>query len=146
MAITIRKSALLYYSAQQMYELVNDVAAYPEFIDDCVASRVVEQSAEHMLAQLSLKKAGVALDFTTRNTLVAPSSIDLQLEEGPFTAFGGNWQFLALGESACKVSLYLEFALDGAVRAGLAARLLESVGNSLVDAFSERAKLRYGQA
>ena len=146
MAITIRKSALLYYSAQQMYELVNDVAAYPEFIEDCVASSVIEQSADHMVASLSLKKAGVALDFTTRNTLQPPDAISLQLEEGPFSAFAGQWQFIALGESACKVSLYLEFALSGAVRASLAARLLESVGNSLVDAFSQRARHCYGEA
>ncbi len=146
MAITIRKSALLYFSAQQMYELVNDVAAYPQFIDDCVASAVIEQSAGHMVASLSLKKAGVSLDFTTRNTLVEPQSIELQLEEGPFTAFGGSWQFTALSESACKVSLYLEFALSGAVRGKLAAHLLESVGNSLVDAFSRRATQCYGQA
>ena len=145
MAITIRKSALLYFSAQQMYDLVNDVAAYPQFIDDCVASSVIEQSAGHMVARLSLQKAGVALDFTTRNTLVAPESIVLQLEDGPFSAFAGNWQFIELGESACKVSLYLEFALSGVLRATLAARLLESVGNSLVDAFSQRARLRYGE-
>ena len=72
MSIVIQRSALLFHSAERMYALVNDVAAYPEFVDNCVAAEVLESSTSHMVASLSLKKAGVSLSFTTRNKLTPP--------------------------------------------------------------------------
>ena len=66
-----------------MYDLVNDVAAYPKFVDHCVATEVIEHSETHMLATIALEKAGVALSFTTRNTLTRPTHIELQLQDTP---------------------------------------------------------------
>ena len=127
-----------------MYDLVNDVAAYPQFVDHCIATEVIEHSDTHMLATLSLEKAGIALSFTTRNTLTRPTQIQLQLQDGPFANFTGRWQFTALREGACKVSLHIEFEMKNAVSSRLASGVLESVSHSLVDAFCTRADKLYG--
>ncbi|MEZ7985163.1 MAG: type II toxin-antitoxin system RatA family toxin [Pseudomonadales bacterium] len=140
----IQRSALLFHSAECMYDLVNDVAAYPKFVDHCVATEVIEHSETHMLATIALEKAGVALSFTTLNTLTRPTHIQLQLQDGPFTNFTGRWQFTALREGACKVSLYIEFEMKNAVTSRLASGVLESVSHSLVDAFCKRAEKLYG--
>ena len=143
MSTVIQHSALLFHSAQQMYDLVNDVAAYPQFVDNCAAAEVLEHSDNHMLARLSLEKAGVKLSFVTRNTLTPPEQIELQLQEGPFARFIGRWQFTPLREGACKVSLYIEFEMNSAITSRLASGVLESVSHSLVDAFCARADQIY---
>ena len=144
MSTVIQRSALLFHSAERMFDLVNDVAAYPQFVEDCVAASLLERSATHMVASLSLEKAGVSLAFTTRNTLTFPSQILLQLEEGPFANFTGRWQFTSLREGACKVSLYIEFTMNNAITSRLASGVLESVSHSLVEAFCLRADKLYG--
>lgn len=144
LSTVIQRSALLFHSAERMYNLVNDVAAYPQFVDHCAATNVIESSDTHMLATLSLEKAGVALSFTTHNTLTQPTQIQLQLKDGPFSNFTGRWQFTPLREGACKVSLYIEFTMNNAVTSKLASGVLESVSHSLVDAFCKRADKLYG--
>ncbi len=146
LSTVIQRSALLFHSAERMYDLVNDVAAYPQFVDHCMASEVLEHSDTHMLATLSLEKAGVALSFTTRNQLTRPSQIVLQLEQGPFANFTGRWQFTPLREGACKVSLFIEFQISSALSSRVASSILESVSHSLVDAFCVRADALYGKA
>ena len=144
LSTVIQRSALLFQSAECMYDLVNDVAAYPQFVDHCSASSVIESSDTHMLASLSLEKAGVSLSFTTHNILTRPTQIELQLKDGPFSDFTGRWQFTPLHEGACKVSLSIEFAMKNAVTSRLASSMLESVSHSLVDAFCQRANKLYG--
>lgn len=144
MNTVIKKSALLFYSADQMFDLVNNVVAYPQFVAHCVSAEVIEQSDTMMTAKLSLAKAGIEMAFTTRNTLVRPQSITLLLLDGPFASFNGSWRFTHLREGACKVSLYIEFATDNAVTSKIASGLFESISHSLVDAFCSRAKSVYG--
>ena len=145
MSTVIRKSALLFFSAEQMFDLVNDVTAYPQFIDHCVDAQIIDQAETMMTAKLRLAKAGIEVAFTTQNNLARPSKITLNLLDGPFTSFNGCWQFTHLREGACKVSLYIEFTVDNAVTSKIAGSLFESISHSLVDAFCKRAKLVYGE-
>ena len=142
----IDRSALVPYSAAAMYALVNDVAAYPKFLDGCSGAAVLSADAQSMVARLDLAKAGMHYSFTTRNALTPNERIELTLVEGPFDHFRGQWQFLALSESACKVTLHLEFEMAG--RLGkLALRVLfHGVANHLVDAVVKRAHAVHGAA
>ena len=143
MSTAIRRSALLFYSAEQIYDLINDVMAYPQFVDYCVASEVLAQSEAEMLASISLQRAGISLSFTTRNRLNYPTEIEMVLEDGPFSEFSGRWTLLPLREGACKVSLELDFVMENAIAGKLAGGLLESVSHALVDAFCRRADTVY---
>ena len=132
-----------------MFDLVNDVDAYPQFVEHCTGAQVIEQGEDRMRASLALQRAGIAIDFTTENSLVrpddsmAPWRVDLQLVDGPFSLFRGWWLFTPLREGACKVSLYIEFKMNSAVASKLASGLFESIANSLVDAFCRRAEQVY---
>ncbi len=92
---TISRSALLPYSADQVFELINDVSAYPQFMDGCVGAEVLSESDDAMVARLDLSRAGVRQSFTTRNALQRPIEIKLELVDGPFEAFTGRWTLLA---------------------------------------------------
>ncbi|CAE6898519.1 MAG: ubiquinone-binding protein [Pseudomonadaceae bacterium] len=144
MTTHIQRSALLPYTAQALYDLVNDVAQYPEFLPWCASSQVLEVSDEHMRASLDIAKGGLSSRFVTRNTLVPGKSIELNLDEGPFTKLHGRWEFKALGDKACKISLDMQFDYAGSLVRATLGPLFNQAANTLVDAFCQRAKDLYG--
>jgi ribosome-associated toxin RatA of RatAB toxin-antitoxin module len=144
MSTHIQRSALLPYPASAIFELVNDVARYPEFLPWCSASEVLDASQTHMRASLAVAKGGVSQRFITRNALVWGQSIELVLEEGPFSQLHGQWVFKALGDQACKISLDLTFDYAGPLVRVTLGPLFNQAANTLVDAFCQRAKQLYG--
>ncbi len=145
MSTHIQRSALLPYPAQALYDLVNDVERYPEFLPWCASSQVIEASDTHMVASLEVAKAGLSQRFTTRNVLVPGQSIELNLEDGPFEHLHGQWTFKALGEKACKISLDLTFDYAGPLVKATLGPLFTQAANTMVDAFCQRAKELHGQ-
>lgn len=106
---TITRSALVEHSAARMFSLVNDVAAYPRRFAWCSGAEVIESDDGRMLARLELGIGGISTWFTTENRLSPPHHIDMDLRDGPFRKLQGRWEFHALDESACKVTLALDF-------------------------------------
>ena len=142
----VQRSALVMYSDQAMFDLVNDVANYPQFMDGCQGAEVFEHSDVMMVARLDLKKAGVTTSFMTRNILNSPTTIEMSLEDGPFKALRGVWHFNALTPEACKVSLDLEFEFNSMAMGMAASKLFSNMANNLVDSLCRRADQVYGKA
>ncbi len=92
-----------------MFDLVNDVAAYPRRFDWCKGAEIMESGEQRLVARLDLGLGSLRTWFTTENTLERPHRIDMNLVDGPFRKLHGQWDFHALDESACKVNLTLEF-------------------------------------
>ena len=141
---SIKRSALLPYRARQLFELVNDIEAYPRYMDGCVGAEVLHRGEGRVEARLDLSKGGVSQSFVTRNRMVDAEHISLELVEGPFEQFDGRWEFTPLGDAACKVSLDLSFRANNAVLGAAASKLFDSVTNNLVAAVEKRAKELYG--
>lgn len=139
MATTISKTALLPHSAQTMFDLVADIASYPEFLPGCSGAHIIEKRENVVVGRLDLSKAGVRQSFVTRNINTPYTSITLALEDGPFDSLGGEWRFDALSDEACRVSLDLTFQLRSGLLKMAASRLFESVANDMVDAMVRRA-------
>ena len=99
----ISRSAIVECSAQQVYDLVEDIESYPEFLPWCVAAHVRERAAGRTVATLEVGMPGVRQSFTTENINVSGKSIDLRLMEGPFRRFEGHWKFAALGPAATRI-------------------------------------------
>ena len=144
MAPHIQRSALLPYSAAALYDLINDVPSYPQFLPWCSASEVLEETEDSMRAALMIAKWHLSQRFVTKNTLVPNQSISMALEEGPFSQLQGTWEFKALGEKACKISLDLEFDYAGPIINATLGPLFTQAANTMVDAFCQRAKELYG--
>ena len=106
---TIRRSALVEHSATRMFALVNDVAAYSRRFSWCEASQLLEEGENRMVARLDIGFGALRTWFVTENTISPPHHIELKLIDGPFQSLGGRWEFHALDESACKVTLTLTF-------------------------------------
>jgi ribosome-associated toxin RatA of RatAB toxin-antitoxin module len=144
MSTRIQRSALLPYPAQALYDLVNDVAGYPQFLPWCAASVVLESSESEMRASLTVAKGGISQQFSTHNRLVSGKSIEMRLVEGPFSQLHGLWEFKALGDKACKISLDLTFDYAGPLVKATLGPLFTQAANTMVDAFCQRAKQLYG--
>lgn len=140
MTTHIQRSALLPYPAQALYDLVNDVARYPEFLPWCSGTAVLESSDVAMRARVEVAKGGLSQHFVTKNVLVPGQSIEMNLEEGPFSQLHGLWVFKPLGDKACKISLDLSFEYSGALVKATLGPLFNQAANTLVDAFCARAK------
>ena len=141
----IERSALLSHPAEQIFDLVADIERYPEFLDGCIGAEILERRDNTVTASLRLSKAGISHGFTTCNTLQRPQSMALTLVEGPFERFQGEWIFKALGDTACKASLRLEFNMAGGLTGAAVGKLFDRVALDLVDAIVRRASQQLGQ-
>lgn len=141
---SIKRSALVEHSAEEMFDLVNDIEQYPKFMTGCTSARVIESSETELLGELTLGKAGISQRFVTRNSLDRPHSIIMNLEEGNFSSFDARWDFRELGDNACKVSLVMEFEFDSSLMNFALEKLFASVANNLVDAIVNRSHQVYG--
>ncbi|MCA1714562.1 MAG: type II toxin-antitoxin system RatA family toxin [Gammaproteobacteria bacterium] len=131
----IQRSALVEHSAKRMFALVNDIAAYPRRFDWCDSAQVLEADDQHLLARLDLRLGALRTWFTTHNTLSPPHHIDMELRNGPFKRLHGRWQFHALDESACKVTLTLEFEPQSRLLAPALTLGFQALADRMVDDF-----------
>lgn len=139
----ISRSALVPFSAEQMYSLVNDVDAYPKFLPGCTGSRVLDETDNTMTAAVDVAKAGISKTFTTKNTLTSNQSIDMQLVDGPFRKLMGGWNFTPLSPEACKVELNLDFEFTNMLIELAFGKIFKELAGSMVQAFTARAKEVY---
>lgn len=126
-----------------MFDLVNDIEAYPHYMEGCVAAQVLRREADWLEARLELSKAGITQSFVTRNQLCAPVTMTMTLVDGPFSRLQGCWSFTPLGDSACKVNFELEFELQNRLLGMAVGKIFESLANKQVDALCARAKQIY---
>ena len=139
----IARSALVTYSAMDMYKLVEGVPAYPQFLSWCIATRVHEQNSVFQKASLTVVVAGVKQSFTTTNSLYIGERVEMKLLEGPFKNLQGEWRFIPLGNDGCKISLELDFEMTAGPMAKLFGKGFGKIADRLVDDFCRRAEKVY---
>ncbi|MFK5913903.1 MAG: type II toxin-antitoxin system RatA family toxin [Woeseiaceae bacterium] len=141
---TIHKSALVTHSPEQMFKLVDDIEAYSEFLPWCKKATEISRDEINVEASLFISHTGLNKEFTTKNKNTAFNKIEMHLVNGPFKNLDGTWRFETLGESACKVSLDLEFEFSSKILSFTLGPVFSKVANNLVDAFIKRADNIYG--
>ncbi|MDX1604611.1 MAG: type II toxin-antitoxin system RatA family toxin [Candidatus Competibacterales bacterium] len=140
----VNKSALVSYSPEQMYALVNDVEAYSRFLPWCRSSQVLERSEDRVKASIEIARGKVRKSFTTLNRMYPPERIELHLLEGPFSRLEGAWRFQPLQGGGCKVMLHLEFEFSNPLLRAAVGPVFNRIADTMVDAFCQRAKQVYG--
>ncbi len=140
----VQRSALLPYSAAQMFNLVNDVDSYPEFVPWCVKCEVHSDNENEKQATMKFAKHGINASVTTCNELDADKKITMHLLKGPFKRLVGTWIFQELDEHSCRVELDLQFSFSNRLYAVTLGPIFNQVANKLVSAFTERAQQLYG--
>jgi ribosome-associated toxin RatA of RatAB toxin-antitoxin module len=140
----VARSAIVPYSAEQMFALVADVERYPQFVPWVAAAHVLERGPDSIVGQLEMHRAGLRERFTTRNVMHEPNAIELSLVSGPFKSLHGRWSFEPIGERGVRVSLHIRFEFANALLTLMLGRAFEKSCGELVDAFVKRARAVYG--
>jgi ribosome-associated toxin RatA of RatAB toxin-antitoxin module len=141
---SIQRSALVPYSPAQMFDLVNDIESYPQFLPGCRSATVYARDNDTIKAGLELAKGAVRKSFTTCNRLQKNKMIEVRLVEGPFQHLEGFWRFDALESGATRVSLDLEFEYSNRLVGLAIGPVFTQIANTLVDSFVRRAREVYG--
>lgn len=150
----VKKSVLLWYSAEEMHRLVTTVPDYPKFLPWCERAEVLETHENGMTARLHLAYHGVRHAFTTRNVHQGTESVTVTLVDGPFSQLDGVWRFVPLAAPggadavaaarACRVELDLRYAFSGRTLEAVISPVFDRIANTLVDSFVKRAEQVYG--
>jgi ribosome-associated toxin RatA of RatAB toxin-antitoxin module len=136
---TARKSALVPQSCETLFALVDDVERYPEFLPWCSSTRVLDRDERITRARIDVDYHGLKSHVTTRNAKERPHRMTLELEEGPFERFHGEWTFRPLGGEGCRVEFALEYQGAGGAVAAVLEGVFGHIASTLVDRFVERA-------
>ena len=142
----VKRSALIAESPARMYQLINEIERYPEFVPWCTAARVESRKEKEVVATLNIKRGPLKADFTTRNLLEPDRRVLMQFVSGPFRVLEGLWTLTPLGELGCRIELEMRFEFSNRVAGTLFAPLFEDTAASLVDAFVKRARDERGPA
>ncbi len=131
------------FAAQYMYDIVNDVSAYPDFLPWCGDAKILSSGEGYQEASVLMKKGPLNHWFSTSNKLTKNEKIDMRLLDGPFKKLQGAWVFQALDSESCKISLDLEFEFSNGLTSALLTPIFSQIANTMVDSFCTRAQEIY---
>ncbi len=140
---TVKRSIIVPYTPEQMFDLVSDVARYPEFMPWCGGAEVMEQDESGMTASIMIRIARISQNFTTKNTHDYPKRIHLELVDGPFSNLTGDWSFTPLGEDGCKIDFVMQYEFSNRTLEMVIGPIFNRIATSFIDSFTQRANELY---
>jgi ribosome-associated toxin RatA of RatAB toxin-antitoxin module len=140
----VRKSALVGYSAERIFDLIEGAEHYPAFLPWCSDATILARDEQVVSARIAVDYHGLRFHFVTRNPKRRPEFLAIRLESGPFRHFDGEWHLASLAADACRIDFALRYEFQSAVTARLASPILDRMADTLVDAFIRRAEQVYG--
>jgi ribosome-associated toxin RatA of RatAB toxin-antitoxin module len=139
----VSRSALVHFSAAQMFELVDNIERYPEFLPWCSGTAVTQRDQEKTCATINISYRGIRQSFSTQNSKEFPQRMTMQLVEGPFKSLDGEWRFTLLDEQACKIDFQLHYEFSSTLLEKLVGPVFGYIAGTMVDAFLKRAEQLY---
>jgi ribosome-associated toxin RatA of RatAB toxin-antitoxin module len=139
----VRRSALVIFSPEQMFDLVIDVERYPEFLPWVAGAKLHEKSDRELQATLEMQRGGVRERFSTRNCFERPTFMTMRLVDGPFRLLEGRWTFTPIGTAGTRIELEMRFEFASPMVSMLFGKSFEQSCNSLIDAFIARARQKH---
>lgn len=143
--LSVKKSVLVPYSAAEMFELVDRIELYPQFLPWCGGTRALESRADGKTARIDIHYRGVRAHFTTDNVNRTGESIAMTLRDGPFRHLHGEWRFVPLAPDACKVELVLAYEFATNLLERVVGPVFGHIANTFIDAFVRRAEVVYSR-
>lgn len=140
----VEKSVLIEFSARQMFDLVDRVEDYPQFLPWCDRTELKFRDDVRTAATLHINYASVRAHFTTENDKEIPVSMSIRLVDGPFRRLEGSWRFRPLAEHACKIEFRLAYEFSSKMFEKVIGPVFNHIANTFVDAFVRRAATVYG--
>ena len=138
----IRREALVPHSPEQMFELIERVEEYPQFLPWCLSTSLIARTPDSVSATVVVGVRDLHVQVTTRNEKRPPAFMAIHMEGGTFRRFYGEWSLRPLGDAGCHIRFMLQYELPLHAEA-LAGPLIERAADRMVDAFVRRAVTVY---
>jgi coenzyme Q-binding protein COQ10 len=142
----IRETRRLPYSAEQMFDLVADVARYPEFLPWVVATRVRSDDGTEMLADMLVGFKALREKFTSRVIKHRPRRLEVIYIDGPMRDLDNVWHFRPLADGGCEIDFCVDFTFKSKMFEMLAGSYFDRAFHKMVAAFEARADVLYGSS
>jgi ribosome-associated toxin RatA of RatAB toxin-antitoxin module len=138
--LELKRTVLVPYTAEDMFDLIEHAEDYPKFLPWCVAATILERSDDWVAARIEFSYLKVRFGFQTRNPKRRPEWLQVRLVEGPFRHFQADWRLRQLGHLGCKVEFDLSYEVSDRVLDRMATKAVDLVSRSMMDAFIRRAE------
>ena len=135
----IHKSAIVLHSAQKMFELVDSVENYPQFLPWCGSTQIIERDNNKTIASIEINYKGIRQTFTTENTKKQNQEMIIKLIDGPFKSLSGEWMFKNLDKDSCQIELKLEYEFSNVILEKLISPVFNMIANTFIDEFIKEA-------
>ena len=135
----IHKSAIVLHPAQKMFQLVDSVENYPQFLPWCGSTQIIERDNDKTIASIEINYKGVRQTFTTENTKKQNQEMIIKLIDGPFKSLSGEWIFKNLDKDSCQIELKLEYEFSNVILEKLISPVFNMIANTFIDEFIKEA-------
>ncbi len=143
----INQSEDINVNVKLIFELINNVDDYSNFLPWCSESKILSDKNSEMVAEIEILRSPVQWKFKTRNTYQKEEIINIKLESGPFKNLDGYWKFSAIDSHNTTVSLFLEYEFDNRIIELSLKPVFSSIMSSILDSFiSEAFRLKNEQS
>lgn len=142
----IHEVRTLPYSAEQMFDLVGDVARYGEFLPWVMATRIRSDSETEMEADMLVGFNALREKFTSKVIKQRPGRIEVIYLDGPLRDLDNVWLFRPLSDHACEIDFHVEFRFRNALFEKIAGQYFDKAFRKMVAAFETRAAELYGSS
>ncbi len=141
---THAEKRILPYTPEQLFDLVAEVEAYPEFLPWCLSIRVRKREENVITADMVIGFKIFRERFTTRVTLRRPGRIDVTYTQGPFKYLNNHWLFEPHGDGGCIIDFYVDFEFRTRLLQKAIGVVFNEAVRVMVSAYERRAKQLYG--
>jgi len=138
----IHKSAIVLHTAQKMFQLVDSVENYPQFLPWCGSTQIIERDNNKTIASIEINYKGIRQTFTTENTKKQNQEMMIKLIDGPFKSLSGEWMFKNLDKDSCQIELKLEYNFSNVILDKLISPVFNMIANTFIDEFIKEANRR----
>lgn len=142
---TVKKTILIPYSQEQMYNLVNDIKNYPKYIPWCSSTKIIEENPTFITATIYVEYLKIKTNFTTKNTLKPYSKIELNLISGPFSIFSGFWFFDKVDENSSNITFEINYKFNNIILEKIFGSVFYLLCTNIIDCFIKEADKIYGK-
>ena len=135
----VRRSVLVPYSVERVFDVIEQAERYPEFVPWCVGATILERSDDWVAATVDFSYRHGRFSLRTRNPKRRPEWLHVRLVDGPFRHFDCDWRLTPLGDLGCKIEFDVSYEIADGLLGQLARPAVDIVSRSMMDAFVKRA-------
>src|SRR5579872_5294635 len=117
----VRKTALVGFAAESVFDLIEGAEHYPAFLPWCAGATILERDDSIVAAEITVDFRGARFTLTTRNPKRRPEWLAVRFMRGPFRRFEGEWSLRSLAPTACKIEFDLRYEVGGTLVGAIAA-------------------------